>query len=236
VRVSDNDTSNNAAEARTETTVADAPLQATGTRLQATRSVAFAGEIAKFSDANPGATIADYSVSIDWGDNARSSGAIKSGGRQFLVAGNHTYATLGSFSIGAHVCDAGGACVDATSTIAVGPSPSPVSSPSVLGASSGQLTLDPPMGPPGFVTAAVGKNFPSGASIDLTWDRGLGRVTVKADAQGGFRTYVLVFREDVPGPRFLVARNPGAADSLPARAPFLVVSPPLEPPGIVARR
>jgi hypothetical protein len=234
VRISDKDTLNNVAEVKTDTTVLDAPLQATGASLEAMRGVAFAGDIALFSDANPDPTIADYTASINWGDNASSAGTLKSRGSRFAVAGNHTYAALGSFSIGAHVCDVGGTCTDTISTIAVGASP--VSSTSILGASSGQLILDPPIGPPGFVTAAVGKGFPSGVSIDLIWSRGLGKVTVKADAEGAFRTPVLVFRKDAPGPRFLVARNPGAADSPPARAPFLVVLPPFDPPGIVTRR
>jgi hypothetical protein len=62
------------------------------------------------------------------------------------------------------------------------------------------LTVDPTIGPQGFVTRAVGKNFPAGARVRLQWSIGIsdnpGEVTVGPD--GTIDAQVLIFPKD-PG-------------------------------------
>ena len=94
------------------------------------------------------------------------------------------------------------------------------------------LTLDPPVGPPGFVTIAVGSGFPPGALVALSWDRGINAKTdpVPVGPDGQFRVGVLVFYNDVEGSRNLAATSAGGAKFPKTTAPFLVVVPSAQPP------
>lgn len=93
-------------------------------------------------------------------------------------------------------------------------------------ASQAKLVLDPRIGPPGFVTIAKGAGFPPGARVRLSWSEGitppLGDVV--ADANGSFRVQVLVFHNDVTGPRDLVA-EPVSATAFPAVSTPMLVTP-----------
>lgn len=51
--------------------------------------------VARFHDGNRLATATDYTVSIRWGDGARSNGTVAKRGRVFLVRAAHRYATTG---------------------------------------------------------------------------------------------------------------------------------------------
>ncbi|WP_432957820.1 VWA domain-containing protein [Micromonospora haikouensis] len=97
-----------------------------------------------------------------------------------------------------------------------------------------RLRVDPAIGPPGFVTAAVGTGFPPGATVRLRWQPGITATpdTVTVGADGSFRTQVLVLRKDELGPRDLTAgRASGRAfASVRATEPFLVVPRGLDPP------
>lgn len=103
-------------------TVADAPLSATGRVLYSMNP--FAGVVGSFTDANTYGTVADITATVDWGDGSTSAGrvtmeSLTPGGPLFEVNGNHAYAALGPYTIHTRVCDDGGACADATSTILV---------------------------------------------------------------------------------------------------------------------
>ncbi len=89
------------------------------------------------------------------------------------------------------------------------------------------LTMSPPVDVPGQVTQVQGTGFPAAAAITLTWNPGLGTVTVASDSAGRFTAAMLIFPDDVAGPRQLVAK---AGGKVLATAPFLVDPPPAEPP------
>jgi hypothetical protein len=95
-----------------------------------------------------------------------------------------------------------------------------------------RLVLEPEIGKPGIVTIATGSGFPPGARVTLSWSTGitprLG--TIVADERGGFRVPVLVFHNDVTGPRELQAAPATGSDFPPAAAGMLVTKPPLVPP------
>ncbi len=103
--------------------VVDAPLIATGRNIVASNPVH--ATVASFSDTNPpadaGQDPSEYSATIDWGDGNTTAGTIVPNGVDFNVDGTHTYsaADLGPQTLQIHICDVGGACADATSTLTV---------------------------------------------------------------------------------------------------------------------
>ena len=86
----------------------------------ATEGSSFAGHVATFSDADPNASLSDYTATIDWGDGQTSTADIAqatTGG--FLVSGSHTYIDEGSYTVSVQIADAGGSSVTATSSAVV---------------------------------------------------------------------------------------------------------------------
>ncbi|HET9848666.1 MAG TPA: Ig-like domain-containing protein [Candidatus Dormibacteraeota bacterium] len=108
------------------------------------------------------------------------------------------------------------------------------------------LALQPPIGPPGFVTFAVGTGFPPNSAVSfLNWD---GRLPspptpgLTTDGNGAFHAYVLILYHDELGPRYLIAvvandqgSGSGAAN-ITTRAPFLVTPGRSQPGDFVLRR
>jgi hypothetical protein len=101
-----------------------------------------------------------------------------------------------------------------------------------------QLDCQPPLGPPGFVTEAVGTGFPANAPVTLAWRPGIGGAQVVTDAAGSFRVPVLVMHHDALGPRQLVATVGGSSRGATptVSAPFLVVPATLGPPRAIDPR
>jgi hypothetical protein len=108
------------------------------------------------------------------------------------------------------------------------------------------VALNPPIGPPGFVTSVVGTGFPPNSPIvDLNWARPalsspLPKV-ITTDANGSFSYPVLVFYHDGIGPRVIqaIVANPfgdQAGSAIEADAPFLVTLGRPQPPDFVLRR
>jgi uncharacterized repeat protein (TIGR01451 family) len=100
--------------------VADAPL--TGIGITRTTINPVTGPVAMFTDADPFGTPSDYSAIINWGDGSpNSAGTITQSGSTFVVNGTHTYPGSGPFVFTVHVsiCDVGGACTTATSTLKI---------------------------------------------------------------------------------------------------------------------
>ena len=67
--------------------VSDAPLQAWGQDISTVAGQGFSGTVASFSDANLGAPLSDYSISIDWGDQQQSAGTAADNGGSLSVSG-----------------------------------------------------------------------------------------------------------------------------------------------------
>jgi PKD repeat protein len=116
--------------------VADAPLTATGLNLTVEVGEPFSGPVATFTDADPGGTAADYTVTIDWGDgSASANGTVAAnGGGGFDANGSHTYATAGQKTATVTVTDAGGASATATSTVTVAAGAPPAGTPAIVAA------------------------------------------------------------------------------------------------------
>jgi len=109
------------------------------------------------------------------------------------------------------------------------------------------VALDPPIGPPGFVTNAVGTGFPPNASIVfLNWGtpaalRSPLPKNIKTDGNGSFQIPILVLYHDLLGPRMLqaIVANPfgeRAGSAIEADAPFLVTMGRSQPTDLVLRR
>lgn len=104
------------------------------------------------------------------------------------------------------------------------PTPSPSGTPSPIPGFHPQMTLSPPVGPPGAVTIVAGKGFPPNTALTLAWKPGIGSTSVTTDGTGAFSDHPqLIFPKDQLGPRALVATPSGVT------ATFLVVPPPLSP-------
>jgi hypothetical protein len=108
------------------------------------------------------------------------------------------------------------------------------------------VALDPPIGPPGFVSTVVGSGFPANSIIVvLNWQPPALRsplpVTIKTDADGAFQFPILVLYHDLLGPRLLqaIVANPfgdRAGSAIEADAPFLVTPGRAQPSDFVLRR
>lgn len=88
------------------------------------------------------------------------------------------------------------------------------------------LTLNPGLGPAGFVTTAVGTGWPPGP-VTLGWDAGGSPITAVADADGSFSTSVLVLSGTTLGQHGMIGNGLGGAS---AAGGFLVVPRSMAPP------
>jgi hypothetical protein len=115
--------------------VTDAGLTANGTTFTATEGIGMGGTVATLVDANPVATISDFTtgsgaISISWGDGSTTSGTVTQPGgpgTQFLVQGFHTYTEEGSHTITVHITDTGGMMTSTTASASVADAPLTVS-------------------------------------------------------------------------------------------------------------
>jgi Tol biopolymer transport system component len=99
--------------------------------------------------------------------------------------------------------------------------------------SRARIVLNPPIGQQGIVVVATGDGFPAGAAIRLAWSTGITPTlpTVTADANGRWQLQVLVFHNDVVGPRTLVATWVGGPSFPTLAVPMLVTVRSAAPPG-----
>jgi hypothetical protein len=109
------------ASATGKATVADAPLEAYGfSSLFAWTGQATDQAVAWFLDGNHIAEASDFTATIRWGDGTISQGRLISQGYgMFDVAGTHTYAHAGNYTIEVTIKDVGGNIASATSPMGV---------------------------------------------------------------------------------------------------------------------
>lgn len=113
VLIQDVDNATNSATASGSATVGDAALTAGPPAvITGTEGSTASGTVGSFSDANPGATVADFTATIHWGDGSSSAGVVSGpSGGPFTVSGSHLYVEEGSYTIAVTVTDAGGSTV-----------------------------------------------------------------------------------------------------------------------------
>jgi cyclophilin family peptidyl-prolyl cis-trans isomerase len=94
----------------TTATIAPAAITATGVNVSPTEGTALTNTVvATFTDSTAGVQASRFTASIAWGDGAKSSGTVTlntSTGR-FDVAGTHTYAEEGKFTVSVAITDTG---------------------------------------------------------------------------------------------------------------------------------
>lgn len=98
-----------------------------------------------------------------------------------------------------------------------------------------RLMLDPEVGPPGSATEVRGDGFPAASAVSLTWQPGLGSMTVMSADAGLVSTSMLVLHRDRLGNRQLVATVDVDAP-ITVTADFLVVPGASQPPDFTVRR
>jgi hypothetical protein len=74
-----------------------------------------------FTDANAGATPADFTATCDWGDSSTNSGLVTGSAGSFSVdcGSSHTYAEEGGYTVTVSVSDDGGSTTSGTSSVTV---------------------------------------------------------------------------------------------------------------------
>ncbi len=89
--------------ARTATdAIADAAVEVSVPPLYATAGLPMNDvRVATFTDANPLATAADYTATVNWGDGSTTDAAVVADGAGFAVVGSHTYS--GAIPVGPNV-------------------------------------------------------------------------------------------------------------------------------------
>jgi PKD repeat protein len=132
------DTSNgNKTTVTSPATVADAPLTAgTLTLTTGVEGVTPTTATFTFTDANPLATTADFTATIDWGDSSLTAGTVSGGAGSFTVTGSHQYAEEGNHTVTVTVLDDGGSTTGASGSAIV--NDAPLSSTCAIAANSPQ--------------------------------------------------------------------------------------------------
>jgi hypothetical protein len=90
-----------------------------------------------------------------------------------------------------------------------------------------RLSVSPDVATYGEAVQVTGTGFPPGQSIALSWTIGLGSATTRVARSGTAVATMVIFPDDVIGPRTLLATS---TTRVLARASFLVQQPPQEPP------
>ncbi len=104
--------------------VQNAAMAATATGLQVYEGIPFSNAPAgHFTDANPGATVGDFTATIDWGDGTAldhgTNITVDAGNPGFFVSGNHTYLHGSHPNVTVTVHGNGGTTVTASATAQV---------------------------------------------------------------------------------------------------------------------
>ncbi len=122
VTVTINDVGGASASATDQITVADAPITGAGLSIPNQQPAAITGlPLAAFTDSGAPVTASQIVTSIDWGDGtAQSAGTVTVVGNVYTVAGSHTYAAGGAYTITVTLLATdGGSSVTTTTSLVV---------------------------------------------------------------------------------------------------------------------
>ncbi len=100
-------------------TVADAALTASAPALTGVQGQSVSGVVATFTDANPHATVDDFTAAIDWGDGAQTAGTVAFSFTGFTVSGSNNYFEAGSYPVAVTLTDTDGTVTTATTTATI---------------------------------------------------------------------------------------------------------------------
>jgi uncharacterized delta-60 repeat protein len=101
------------------------------------------------------------------------------------------------------------------------------------------LTLNPAVGNDGSMTTAIGLGFPPNAAVTIDLSQGIDAApSITTDGTGQFTVPVLIFPNDMIGPREMVATttHPDTGAALTARGSYLVQHGSAQPGEFVSRR
>jgi hypothetical protein len=108
--------------------VANAHLSSTSAAISPVAYSPFQGVVATFTEANPIATMGQFTAMIKWGDGTTTTGTITAGpqsssGASFNVSGSHTYTVAGQYPVSVTIKDAHGGTTTTlrSTTVALGP-------------------------------------------------------------------------------------------------------------------
>ncbi|HUY31900.1 MAG TPA: peptidylprolyl isomerase [Pirellulales bacterium] len=85
--------------------IASAGLTLTAVSVSATEGHTVAGTMATFTDASATDTAGQFTATVNWGDGSSSTGTVSGSAGAFTVAGAHTYADEGGFTVSVQVTD-----------------------------------------------------------------------------------------------------------------------------------
>jgi hypothetical protein len=74
---------------------------------------AFSGAVASFTDSDLTAAAGDFSARIDWGDGVSSDGVVSGAAGSFAIAGSHTYAEKGRYTVSVAISGSDGSIASA---------------------------------------------------------------------------------------------------------------------------
>ncbi len=92
-------------------TVGEAATIGTGATLAGTAGAAVSGAVVTFTHGVGGEPSSNFTASIDWGDGQTSAGTVSELQGTYSVAGSHTYAASGTFTVKASIADDGATTV-----------------------------------------------------------------------------------------------------------------------------
>lgn len=195
-------------------TIDDAALTSSGpTSGSAVVGQAVTSPAATFTDANPGATISDFTASIAWGDGSTSAGSMVGGpGGDFSVSdpGGHTYAASGTYNVDVKITDAGGSTIDVQYPMTVSNPSSSSSSTTSSGSSSPSL---PKYQATLYGTVVLVRPHLPGTSPVGTVDPGATVTVVVATRQGTVRRTTLTGKTGAYSFANLPPCSPAAGDT-----------------------
>ncbi len=115
------DSGGSTTDVNTSVAVADAPLSASGTTINATEGTLISNAVmATFTDADPNGAPSDYNAIVDWGDGTRSAATIVATvAGSFNVIGTHIYTDEGNYNAQIAVADTGGSAINTNASVIV---------------------------------------------------------------------------------------------------------------------